>query len=1160
MYLHRLKIHSLPGIEPGFTFEPESDKVNIVTGPNAIGKSSLVRALKYLLADVDRRNDPPDLHLEGEFLSGDVRWTVRRTGRQIAWMRDGESATPPTLPAADQFGRYRLSMESLLADDAGDRDLAAELWRTLRGGFDLEAARGHIGKLLGSTEARRLRGTVSALRQVEANYSVLRAEEAELPALERQIAVSEQAEVRVGCLRSALDLHEAIVARETCAVASKNFPARLEDLHGDELEGLKDLEGRAEDLRERRKTVETVLRTAEEDLERTGLQDAQPEPEEVAGIGKLLQRTELASGERKRASGELSQANAALRDAVAQLKGNDRPPEMDANSLERAREIVEPLVELQSRRIELQQRLELAGVPPETSEIDQLRDGVHALRAWLAAKEIGGFEVSSARTRAGNVSAWVALALAGITTMASFLAGAWWALVGGLATVAVLILLILLRFLVLAGASPTTSPLDDAKRQFTDTGLEPPPEWEARAVRKHLRENVESRLNQLRLQRERAEGIEQIRQALKKANSRIAGLAARKNELAEEIGINPMLTAAPFYRFIDISRRWDEARAVQSKKELSLEELETQISEDATRIRAFLDRWRDEDAPPLEDSATQDDLDALGIAFDALEERLRKASEAHRAIDTNKLEIGNLSDRIEELDIGIKSLFARAGLEAGARDDLARLIGQLEAWRLARGDLTDAKREENRLRDLLAGDSDLVEAVEGNAIDNLKRQLRIAENQAGEHTDLIKAEAEISTRLQEARKSHALEDAAREKDRAEEALKDKRDEALSCAATEVLLDEVESAFKTEREPDLLRRAREWFEQVTAHAFTLELRDTDRFVARDKKLGELRALNELSSGTRMQLLLALRLAWTEDRERGGESLPLFFDEALTTSDVGRFSVMARTISRLADAGRQIFYLSARHHETALWKQATGTAPAMIDLAAVRFDSALADPDALRVETPPPLPPPDRLAAEEYAVLIRVHPVNPCVDAGGVHLFHLLRDDLNLLYRLLDTWRIGTLGQLESLLASDAARTAISHRHIRRRLRQRSRTARTWTELWCQGRGKPVDRAVLDQCPAIAPAFLNRAAELAGKREGDGQALVCALRAGKLKHFRNSKTDELEKWLADKGYVDDAPTLEREERRRMTLQRVVPPSRSDTDDVNRVVDWMESAVVS
>ena len=348
--------------------------------------------------------------------------------------------------------------------------------------------------------------------------------------------------------------------------------------------------------------------------------------------------------------------------------------------------------------------------------------------------------------------------------------------------------------------------------------------------------------------------------------------------------------------------------------------------------------------------------------------------------------------------------------------------------------------------------------------------------------------------------------------------------------------------------------------MTAHAFTLEWRDTDSFVAHDRTQGELRTLKELSSGTRMQLLLALRLAWTEDRERGGESLPLFLDEALTTSDVDRFSAMARTMSRLADGGRQVFYLSARPQEADLWKQATGTTPATIDLASVRFGSALPDPAALRVEMPPALPPPDGLAAEEYAVLIHVHPVNPRADAGGIHLFHLLRDDLGLLHSLLDTWRIGALGQLESLLASNAARSAISGRQTRRRLRQRCRTARSWTELWRQGRGKPVDRAVLDESGAVSDVFLDRAADLAKELEGEGDALVGALRTGHVKGFFASKTDELERWLVGNGYVDDQSILQPVERRRLTLQRVVPPAPEDAEDVNRVVDWLESAAVS
>ena len=136
MHLRRLAIHALPGIEPGFTFEPAGAGINIVTGPNAIGKSSLARALQYVLAR--HATDPPALSLEAEFESGVARWQVTRNGNQIVWRRDGEVASRPLLPGVDRIGLFRLSVENLLDDsDADDKALAERLRRELHGNFDL---------------------------------------------------------------------------------------------------------------------------------------------------------------------------------------------------------------------------------------------------------------------------------------------------------------------------------------------------------------------------------------------------------------------------------------------------------------------------------------------------------------------------------------------------------------------------------------------------------------------------------------------------------------------------------------------------------------------------------------------------------------------------------------------------------------------------------------------------------------------------------------------------------------------------------------------------------------------------------------------------------------------------------------------------------------
>ena len=256
-------------------------------------------------------------------------------------------------------------------------------------------------------------------------------------------------------------------------------------------------------------------------------------------------------------------------------------------------------------------------------------------------------------------------------------------------------------------------------------------------------------------------------------------------------------------------------------------------------------------------------------------------------------------------------------------------------------------------------------------------------------------------------------------------------------------------------------------------------------------------------------------------------------------------------------RQIFYLSARRHEPALWQQATGARPAVIDLAAVRFPSAVHPPEEYRVEALPSIPAPDGRSAESYASLLGVPPrLDLHRPEGSIHLFHLLRDDPALLHTLMDTWRIGSLGQLEVLLASDAARTALPGEDLQCRLRRRCRVVRAWVELWRRGRGRPVDRGVLEQCSAISATFIDRVADQAALVGGDAEALLQALREGKVDRFRSRKIDELEQWFAEEGYTDDQERLTGEDRRRLTLQRAAPATAAGAADVNRVVSWLES----
>ena len=920
--------------------------------------------------------------------------------------------------------------------------------------------------------------------------------------------------------------------------------------------------------------------------------------------------------------------------------------------------------------------------------MERQRGGVEALRAWLAGNAAG-----SGRTRASakwpRIVSWVAFAAAALAALAAYIQDALVALAGTLvALIAVGFALFLQR-----GRRPTAPPsTDEAMRRFHESDLAPPPQWNEQAVRKHLREVIEVRLNELTLQQTRAAGLERIRLQIREADAEIERLEEERTALANETGFDPRLPVAEFQRFIHLCSDWDKARTRHLQQGARLELLDREIAEAANLVRDFLGPWRAADAPALEAPAGQPDMILLRGAFDDLQQRNDAARDARQKIRTCETDIRTLAQRIAELDNAEESLFAQARVEPRDREALAGRIEQLPQWKEARNALHAARTEEALVRARLEEQPDLIALVDEGERARLQANCETSTLEADEHTSLIQQQTEIKTRLNDAGKDRKLEQAAAQESQAKQALEDKHDKALLAVATRTLLDDVERAFEAEHEPAVLRLARDVFAEVTARAFDLRLRGDGTFIAHDVRQETARALAELSSGTRMQLLLALRLAWIETQEQGGEALPLFLDEALTTSDEERFAVMARSLERLTgprkedgararsgsgdgsgtengigygvgygagigtgvgtgsrsghrvgtrdstedevgdrseggagigtgggagdrsghrvgtrdgtedEAGdrseggagigtgggagdrsghrvgtrdgtedeaadrseggagsgrRQIFYLSARRHEPALWQQATGAKPAVIDLAAVRFPSEASAPEDYRVETPPSLPTPDSRSAETYASLLGVPPrLDPHRPEGGIHLFHLLRDDLTLLHTLMDTWRIGTLGQLEILLASDAARAALPGNDLHRRLRQRCRVVRTWVELWRQGRGRPVDRGALEQCPAISSTFIDRVADLAARLQGDGEALLQALRAGEVDRFQTRKIDELALWLADEGHTDDQERLTGEGRRRLTLQRAAPGTEFDAGDGNRVVSWLEA----
>lgn len=158
-------------------------------------------------------------------------------------------------------------------------------------------------------------------------------------------------------------------------------------------------------------------------------------------------------------------------------------------------------------------------------------------------------------------------------------------------------------------------------------------------------------------------------------------------------------------------------------------------------------------------------------------------------------------------------------------------------------------------------------------------------------------------------------------------------------------------------PPVLKRASQLFLAFTDR---YELIFSEgRFLAKEGQ--EKLELHQLSDGTRVQLLLAVRLAFVEQEET--LQLPLFLDEILGNSDDTRADDIVRTLLHIAGTGRQVFYFTAQMDEVNRWMEAPGASIHQVNLADIRSKAK-----ATRI--PVPAPPPEILSAagrtlEDYA---------------------------------------------------------------------------------------------------------------------------------------------------------------------------------------------------
>lgn len=1180
MKLRRIAVRRLPGIpRPGFELDGFADGINVVVGPNASGKTSIPRAVRTALYGEEAVGEGVDVEAvfalgvreeagggagDGNGMAeGEEDGLVRaaRAGGAPVWTRDGRRIEAPALPEHRFVSCFTLHIEDLLADDADtDADIARRLARELAGGYDLDAARGECGfsvpRRVGQTEAREVSSAETDLRRRQGRYRELQRDEERLDSLERALDEAQKADREAALVERSLQLLERRRERIGLEGRKAGFPPDMARLSGTEAEAIERLDGERRSAEEDHARAEAEHGAAERALAATGLAGSALDEGAAADVRPRIARLKQIEGEIEHARAGADEAEAA-RDRAARALGGE-PGEGVRLGPEEVHAVEAALGALRQtgaglREVEAEIG-RLSGLPPEAGpEPERIDEARRELLHWLSAPDAPG----SPAARMAALLAIAAAGAAGAVAAGLFFPPAAYALLVPAAAALVYVYVLLRRAKVGAGRRR------EAEQRYHHLGLERPEAWEREQVVERLhgldRElgAARRRTGDLLRRREAERKGENLRAAVEREREKLRGVARRVN-FDPEAALD-----ASFDRWLRLTHDYDRADTALSEGRARLAALEGDSRALRDEVASFLaahgeaprigvpeldppgagtlaaEAARGATAAPegsvgetmgeppaaapaagLEPPAAE----VLGQRLERLAGRIRRRDAAERDLRAAREDLERRAGEIEKRRAETEDVFRGAGLEPGDEAELRRRLGFLEGWRSLDRQITEARIAEDLLYQELAERPDLLRMAEEGGEPPLQGHRGSLRERAAGARGLSEEIAGIRVRVELASKGRGLEEARARRRRAGDALHRRFDEAMLAEAGAFLLDRVESEHVRASRPAVLRRAEDWFARFTRRQFELAMgaAGVGTFRARETATGEWRALSELSTGTRMQLLLAVRVAFAIEAEKGRTPLPLFLDEALTTADPDRFRAVADSLRRLSEEdGRQIFYLTAQPEEGRYWADAAAT---VIDLAASRrAGRTVTAPEEVALPPAPPEPPhPEGMSPEEYAVRIGVEPVQPWGAPAGVHAFHLLRDDLDLLRRLLRTG-VAHVGPLDSLLDSGEAGLLLSPDE-ESALRLRIAGARAWIEAWREGRGRPVDREALAASGAVTRTFIDRLAELAGEAGGDARRLLDDMDEGAAPHFRDRNRQRLEEWLRENGYLGDTDPLD------------------------------------
>ena len=1163
MKLKSLWIRDIPGLNDELKLmDLPSKGMVVIEGDNGSGKTTVCRAIRAILWE-----KPKGVRV-------DASWQLEDGTTGICELRGGNTGwdgSPPLLPPSHLSGAYTLRVDEMLREDASDSELAGKMAAEMAGGYNLPALRDQF-KLEHSTKTKNEYKSASEAFHMAVQYDEdLIIREDSLPELEVKLNKANEAEMQLNRLKIALTYRNELRIIDELECQMNDFPVGMNLLNAADRDMRDNLQARIQsemnDFDSKNRKYQDLSRSFANSIcpagEPISTEILNEWDKSIGDISAMESSLEQLKKERDDAERKLQHARLSLLPDSPQ----SLPDHVTLRDVERAEDLLRRQAFLHEKKDacdKLLNSLQEPGERPQEFETTNVKEGIRALTSWLQVAE-SPFDAMGKSTRSSSM---LGMALQGLLVLIilvfAFIYRSPLLLLPALVAAGVFYIIVKLNRNI-ADPALLTANRQMYERDYLKYGLKPPTHWDRDSVEAELlflmdrwKDDLRQCLEARTLYDERSGLRKIILGDLQQTEKLINDMQVETDDFAQKIGSHAgeiRITTVDMLRLVNGYRTASETLTEVNER---LTTLRIQISEALDALSITINQFYPESNIQMENSeSARDLLRKIRNECDAMIKAQQKYREEQAALETAKHASEETAERLNKVQQDWLQFLQAKNI----KDDqslMERLI-LLEDWQRLKEDMQAHHTTLRNARLELEDHNDLLELT----LPEIERELQLATALKGSRDVIIAQITGIRNDIKMIRENHSCEACASRRDRAYVALVSSRDQNLECAAAQFLLDKIGQESKRNL-PSTAKLSSEKFSGFTNGKYTLELEDIaagEPLIARQSVDKRKVPLNRLSAGTRMQLLLAVRLAFIEEEEKltGCEPLHIFMDETLEHCDPARYLAIVEGLQFETSHGRQIFYLTCDPAQTR--RLQSYFAPDSFHVC--NIDEIRTGRNAWKSLAEIPAYDKtkslyqDGLSYDELGIALQVGPVDLLNGWEGIHLWHLLRTKsiIRLLVPLVSAG-INTAGQWHALPNGVRVHFNLADEEIDY-IDKLVELAKGVALDWSVGHGRRMTEEIIRK-GAGGSAFTDKLLEMAEELDWDGSRFLHRLKDKEadqavLKGIRKNTLTALEDTLREEGCISEDNLIQGEVIFHNALERC-DPEWLTVEEIQQVIEGL------